>query len=406
METNPIAGRGQAQYQIVVPPDGTEPYLLYKDHAYHNVKSDDKGEVPGFMNQGAAGFVNWLGNTAHNRSDGDANTGGMAGYPPNIRGDVITEFRINLTDLPEDVQGAVYRHPLMTEQPELTQFLKDTFYAEKWIKNIGGSKGLHDAYMTAIKAGDKLKDWVVDNGIELLAGKYKSASNLLQKYDDFIQQTVHTPDGRTYVPGYIDADGNVLQRVDVTDSFKKEDQNHLKNMFNNDEGIQKLLKGYLDGKNKKTELAFQLSTRLSNLMSKQSPDYRDVFANSLGKSTSIDVDEFLKGKIVLKKGFEFREKTVNAGWFVKSVAAIIDVNPDAVAASDNPLISLATMTAARQLLHPVRGPATDWRKHLGHKQTFAQAMEVAPQMPYKLEFDVSEKIMKILQGICGATSIA
>ena len=177
-------------------------------------------------------------------------------------------------------------------------------------------------------------------------------------------------------------------------------------MFNNDEGIQKVLKNYIDGNRKadgsrytKQDVNFQLSTRLSNLMSKQHPDYRDVFANSLGKSTSIDVDQFLKGKIVLKKGFEFREKTVDANWFVKSVAAIIDVNPDAVAASDNPLISLATMTAARQLLHPVRGPATDWRKHLGHKQTFAQAMESAPQMPYKLKFDVSEKIMKILQGI-------
>ena len=80
----------------------------------------------------------------------------------------------------------------------------------------------------AIKAGDKLKDWITDNRLELLAGgKYKSASNLLQKYDDFIQQTVHTPDGKTYVPGYIDADGNVVQRVDATDAFKKEDQNLL-----------------------------------------------------------------------------------------------------------------------------------------------------------------------------------
>ena len=125
METNPIAGRGQAQYQIVVPPDGSEPYLLYKDHAYHNVKSADEGEVPGFMNKGAAGFVNWLGNTAHARSDGDANTAGMAGYPPNIRGDVITEFRIPITDLSKEVSEAIYRHPLMTEQPELVQVLKD-----------------------------------------------------------------------------------------------------------------------------------------------------------------------------------------------------------------------------------------------------------------------------------------
>ena len=57
------------------------------------------------------------------------------------------------------------------------------------------------------------------------------------------------------------------------------------------------------------------------------------------------------------------------------------------------------MTAARQLLHPVRGPATDWRKHLGHKETFAQAMNNAPTMPYKLEFDFSDKMMNILRGI-------
>ena len=99
MRKNPIAGRGQAQYQIVVPPDGTEPYLLSK--IMHIIMSNllMKREVPGFMNQGAAGFVNWLGNTAHVRKDGDANTGGMAGYPPNIRGDVITEFRIPIGDL-------------------------------------------------------------------------------------------------------------------------------------------------------------------------------------------------------------------------------------------------------------------------------------------------------------------
>ena len=53
------------------------------------------------------------------------------------------------------------------------------------------------------------------------------------------------------------------------------------------------------------------------------------------------------------------------------------------------LASVGTMLAARQLLQPVRGPG----------QSFADAMNKAPYMPYKLQFDASEKIMKILQGI-------
>ena len=76
------------------------------------------------------------------------------------------------------------------------------------------------------------------------------------------------------------------------------------------------------------------------------------------------------------------------------MAERIDVSNDASAAG-NPLLSLATMTAARQLLRPVRGPANT----IGGKQTFAQAMESAPQMPYKIEFDFPEKMLQILQGI-------
>ena len=406
METNPLAGRGQAQYQIVVPPDGTEPYLLYKDHAYYNMESDDKGEAPG-LNERAARFVGWLGNTAHNRGDGDANTGGMAGYPPNIRGDVITEIRIKLTDLPEDVQGAVYRHPLMTEQPELVQALKDTIYTDKNIKKIAGSKDLHNLYMLAVNGADKLKDLAVDKGIELIMGipsiegtknDLRSASNMLQRYDDYIQQTTHTPDGKTYIPGYTTPDGGVVNRIDVTDEFVKGDQNHLKGMFNDDEDIQKILRAYVKGDTSKTSLSNVLQARIGDIMNASNPAYRKVLANSLGRGTRVNVDEFLNGKIVLEKNFEFRDETVDSNWFVDTVAALFDVSTD-TAAAGGVLTSLATMTAARQLLRPVRGPATDWRKNLGYKETFAQAMNNAPKMPYKLEFDFSDKMMNILRGI-------
>jgi len=405
--TNPLAGRGQAQYQIVVPPDGSEPYLLYKDHAYHNVKSADEGEVPGFMNKGAAGFVNWLGNTAHARSDGDANTGGMAGYPPNIRGDVITEFRINLTDLPEDVQGAVYRHPLMTEQPELVQALKDTIYTDKNIKKIAGSKDLHNLYMLAVKGADKLKDFVVDNAVEVLLGlepvkdskfDMRSASNLLQFYDDYIQQTVFTSDGKRYVPGYTTPDGGVVNRFNVTEQFTSKQQNVLKNLMN-DKSMQVLLKQYLNGESNKSQFQTFLNAHLSDISNAGSAVYDPVLANSLGQGTTINLDEFLNGKIVIEKNYEFRPLPKHkTNWVVDTMAALFDVSNDAVAAG-NILLSMATMTAARQLLHPVRGPATDWRKNLGHKETFAQAMNNAPTMPYKLEFDFSDKMMNILRGI-------
>ena len=73
---------------------------------------------------------------------------------------------------------------------------------------------------------------------------------------------------------------------------------------------------------------------------------------------------------------------------------MFDVSTDTAAAGGF-FTSLATMAAARHLLNPVRGPGI----LPGAKQTFRQAMNSAPTMPYKLEFDLSEKMMKILQGI-------
>ena len=416
---NPLAGRGQAQYQIVVPPDGTEPYLLYKDHAYHNVKSADEGEVP-FMNQGAAGFVNWLGNTAHARGDGDENTGGMAGYPPNIRGDVITKFRVNLTDLPEAVRDTIYRHPLLTENPGFVQALKDTAYNKEFeainkeVNSLAGSKKAHELYTKILEKADIVKDLVVDNVVETIMGELPgkwnmtSASNMLQKYDEFIQGTVFTPDGRAYVPGIIEADGTVLRRIDVTDQFEKTQQNNLKNLMS-DKSMEVMLKNYLDGKSTKSAFENTLTDHLRQTSRVGSGHYDPVLANSLGKGSTIDVDAFLNGKIKIKKGFEFRPiptpkfdikrgyksyKEVAPHWLINAMAERIDVSNDASAAG-NPLLSLATMTAARQLLRPVRGPANT----IGGKQTFAQAMESAPQMPYKIEFDFPEKMLQILQGI-------
>ena len=402
---NPLAERGQAQYQIVVPPDGSEPYLLYEDHAYYNIDSQDPGEAP-LLNDPAAKFVNWLGNTAYKRNDGDANTGGMAGYPPNIRGDVITKFRINASDLPRGVREAIYRHPFLSENPGIAQAIEDKLYNEKEIKTMLGSKGLHNYYMNRQRLANTFKDFAVDKSIELIMGlpsiegtknDLRSASNMLQKYDDYIQATVFQPDGKAYIPGVVDADGRVQSRIDVTDQFTKNDQNHLKGMMFDDKGLQILLKQYVKGEMSKKAIAGHIQDQFDNILSADSKYYRKVLANSLGKGTKVDIDQFLNGKLVLKKNFEFRDKSVYKTknfWVVETIANMFDVSTDTAAAGGF-FTSLATMAAARHLLNPVRGPGI----LPGMKQTFRQAMNSAPTMPYKLEFDFSEKMMKILQGI-------
>ena len=49
---NPLAAAGQAQVQFVYPSDGSEPYMQYTDHAYHNLDSKDPGEVPDPVKKG------------------------------------------------------------------------------------------------------------------------------------------------------------------------------------------------------------------------------------------------------------------------------------------------------------------------------------------------------------------
>ena len=98
---NPLAAAGQAQIQVVYPEDGSEPYFKYTDHAYHNLKSTDPGEVPDKIKETLSALVH----AVSGKSDADApNTGAMSGYPPNIKGDVKTEFKIPLSQVPQGIQ--------------------------------------------------------------------------------------------------------------------------------------------------------------------------------------------------------------------------------------------------------------------------------------------------------------
>ena len=101
---NPLGSAGQAQTQVVVPSDGSEPYLLWTDHAYHNLKSDDPGEVPDIIKQALSSAVH---NLSGKGDPNKPNTGEMSSYPPNIKGDVRKQVKIPVKDLSPEQQDAV-----------------------------------------------------------------------------------------------------------------------------------------------------------------------------------------------------------------------------------------------------------------------------------------------------------
>ena len=98
---NPLAAAGQAQLQIVKPEDG-EPYLVYTDHAYRNLTSTDPGEASYNPLVGAA---DWVVHTVLGKNDPNKpNTGAMANYPPNIKGDVRKQIRVPYSQLTQMIK--------------------------------------------------------------------------------------------------------------------------------------------------------------------------------------------------------------------------------------------------------------------------------------------------------------
>ena len=104
--------------QLIVPKKG-QPYIKYRDHAYHNLESKDTDEVPDFLSKFASDTVHSLrditqilsGNirkTSPNQSiDDTPNTGAMKHYPSNIRGDVSKTVIIPYSEFPSSLKKRI-----------------------------------------------------------------------------------------------------------------------------------------------------------------------------------------------------------------------------------------------------------------------------------------------------------
>ena len=110
---NPLHAAGQAQAQVVIPDDGSEPYFKYTDHAYYNPNSTDPGEVPDPIKSVLANLIQSLG-------------GGLDGYPEQIKGDSIKTFEVPVSELPSNLQTAIqkeldYQNIVKTQKDNQTQ---------------------------------------------------------------------------------------------------------------------------------------------------------------------------------------------------------------------------------------------------------------------------------------------
>tara|TARA_R100000988_G_scaffold57447_1_gene28698 strand:- start:221 stop:3400 length:3180 start_codon:yes stop_codon:yes gene_type:complete len=143
---NALAAQGQAQYQMIVPKDGSEPYLYYMDHAYVNNNSTDPNEIPGNI----LGFnpkatistaVHALRDLMQLSGDDTPNTGGMAGYPPGIRGDVITHVKIPMSKLSPDAQRMIRSEVIKMGLGGKETLEKDNISSDEIIDPVSGRLG-------------------------------------------------------------------------------------------------------------------------------------------------------------------------------------------------------------------------------------------------------------------------
>ena len=97
--------------QLVIPSNGDEPYIIFKDYNYHNLRSLDPTEVPNILLDGLSGLVHakgWINDVLR----GSVSKSLGSGWPEGIHGAAYTEFQRPLSQLGVNIQNMIMSHPL------------------------------------------------------------------------------------------------------------------------------------------------------------------------------------------------------------------------------------------------------------------------------------------------------
>ena len=166
-KSHSLAGHGQGYAQVIIPQDGSNPYVRYVDYNYHNLNSLDEGEVPDPMQEILSAFVhvqaqieadpsgyygdmsNYIGKSVFQYKqvlDSLKDKPGLPGWPKGIHGAAKTQFDVPLEKLPEDIQKMLKSHPLYWTKDRVANLSKEE--KEEIYQSVDAKDPEVDAYLS------------------------------------------------------------------------------------------------------------------------------------------------------------------------------------------------------------------------------------------------------------------
>ncbi len=209
-----IDGIGRGYGQMIIPSDGTTPYFYYYDYNYHNLNSPDAGEVPGLVNQIGSQVAQYLRlvlpgrifDDVINKIQGNYDTFaenlkervGLDGWPPGVHGATLTDFKINLSQLPQETQDMINAHPLSWTDERISKMTQDEIFQqfESASKDPGSNTWFNNNIIEILEKNHIELDDIMDQQSELYKKKYNitdqpeyfAAGDAAREYRDSIKE--------------------------------------------------------------------------------------------------------------------------------------------------------------------------------------------------------------------------
>jgi len=146
-----LGDHGKGYAQLIIPKDGGRPYVHYYDYNYHNLNSPDEGEVPNFEQEILSALTHLLGEMGAVKSlltipfvgalkkaifnyeqvfESLKNKSGLEGWPPGIHGAALTDFKVDIKNLPKETQEMIAMHPLSWTDERVANMSDDYLYEQ------------------------------------------------------------------------------------------------------------------------------------------------------------------------------------------------------------------------------------------------------------------------------------
>ncbi len=158
-----IDGIGRGYGQMIIPSDGTTPYFYYYDYNYHNLNSKSATELPeGDITALGAQVAQYLRQVLPgrifddviNKIQGNYDTFaenlkervGLDGWPPGVHGATLTDFKIEISQLPQETQDMIKAHPLSWTEERISKMTDDQVWDQLSFETAEDVKWFDDNY--------------------------------------------------------------------------------------------------------------------------------------------------------------------------------------------------------------------------------------------------------------------